>query len=385
LPRTRRRKRSLFPKRSGSAGRTLKDGNDDLLKRIETVSQPLEKLCEFCLGLTPYDKYSGHTEEEIKGRVFHAKSKLNSNYRKLLISGDVKRFVVEWNGEEWIKYGDWLAAPRERRFFTEERILVQQIIDWSSLRIQAGWTEQELYNSQNQFNLLAKPRTNLKFVLAVLNSKLISCYHRRAFLDVALQRFQKVLIKDAKTFPIRRIAFTTPCGQTTALLAKAKKLYASAVPTKDVSGVLTFVEEQLLAKPERSDVVHDLLAFLAERMMDLNQRQRTAARQFLTDLRDFHGIDARTLNPKTKLDEFWKLDTAEVFAHLNKNRKALAAAKLDLNEAVENKIRSRFEQSKSAILPLEAGIASTDQLIDLIIYRLYALTPEEIKLVEGAK
>ncbi len=77
--------------------------------------------------------------------------------------------------------------------------------------------------------------------------------------------------------------------------------------------------------------------------MDLNQRQRAAARQFLTDLKDFHGIDARALNPKTRLDEFWKLDTVEVFAHLNKNRKALAPARLDLHEAAENKIRSRFE------------------------------------------
>ena len=29
-------------------------------------------------------------------------------------------------------------------------------------------------------------------------------------------------------------------------------------------GVLAFVTEQLAAKPERADVVHDLLAFLAE-------------------------------------------------------------------------------------------------------------------------
>src|SRR4029077_8641924 len=129
-------------------------------------------------------------------------------------------------------------------------------------------------------------------------------------------------------------------------------------------------------KPERSDVVHDLLAFLAERMMDLNQRQRAAARQFLTDLKDFHGIDARALNPKTKFDEFWKLDTAEVFAHLKKNRKVLSPAKLDLNEAAENKIRSRFERSKSAILPLEAQIAFSDELIDQIVYRLYGLTPD---------
>jgi len=35
------------------------------------------------------------------------------------------------------------------------------------------------------------------------------------------------------------------------------------------------------------------------------------------------------------------------------------------------------------LLPLEAQIAFTDQLIDQIVYRLYGLTPDEIRIVEG--
>ena len=117
---------------------------------MEIVSTPLENLCEFCLGLTPYDKYSGHTKEQIENKVFHAKSQLDATYRKLLLSGDVQRYIIEWAGKDWIKYGQWLAAPREQRFFKQERILVQQIIDWSSLRILVGWTDEELYNTQLQ-------------------------------------------------------------------------------------------------------------------------------------------------------------------------------------------------------------------------------------------
>jgi uncharacterized short protein YbdD (DUF466 family) len=363
---------------------TLGEGDEDLLNRVQGVSQPLEQLCEFCLGLTPYDKYVGHTEEQIKGRVFHAKSKLDKTCKRLLVSGDVRRFEVEWNGEEWIKYGDWLAAPRESRFFTQERILVQQIIDWSSLRILAGLTDQDLYNTQNQFNLLSKGGTDLRFVLALLNSRLMSFYHRRVFLDVALQRFQKVLIKDAKQFPIRRVEFCTPSAKRTALLAKVQQLYRRGARDENGEAVLAFVAEQLAAKPERSDAVHDLLAFLAERMMELNREKRAAARQFLTDLKDFHGIDARALKPKTRLDEFWKLDTAGLFAHLRKNQKTLAAAKMDLNEEAEARLRSRFEKARAAVLALEPQITFTDRLIDQIVYRLYGLTPDEVELVESA-
>jgi len=201
----------------------------NVAERMRHRSVPLVGCCEFCLGLTPYDKYSGHTEDQIKNKVFHANSRVDATYRRLLRSGDVARYAVEWNGQDWISYGHWLAAPRERRFFTEERILVQQIVDWTSLRLFAGWTQEELYNTQNQFNLLPRTGTNLMFVLAVLNSKLMSYYHRQVFLDVALQRFQKVLIKDAKTFPIRRIAFTTPSDQRARLVAEGKRLYDGMV------------------------------------------------------------------------------------------------------------------------------------------------------------
>jgi hypothetical protein len=187
-----------------------------------------------------------------------------------------------------------------------------------------------------------------------------------------------------KYLPLRTVELRTDKRTRLSLLKQAEALYTGCAVANDASGMLAFAAEQLAVKPERADVVHDLLAFLAEQMMTLNRDKRAAANQFFTDLKDFHSIDARALNPKTKLDEFWKLDTDEVFAHLNKNRKALAAAKLDLNEAAENKIRSRFEQSKSAILPLEAQIGFTDELIDQMVYRLYSLTPEEIKIVEDS-
>ena len=48
------------------------------------------------------------------------------------------------------------------------------------------------------------------------------------------------------------------------------------------------------------------------------------------------------------------------------------------------RIRSRFEQSKAAILPIVSQIAFTDELIDQIVYRLYDLTPDEIKIGETA-
>ena len=73
------------------------------------------------------------------------------------------------------------------------------------------------------------------------------------------------------------------------------------------------------------------------------------AKQFLTDLKDFHNIDSRALNPKTKLDEFWKLEALDLFAHLHKNARRLEEQKVQLSQKDEDKsgrvspwLRKRF-------------------------------------------
>jgi hypothetical protein len=180
---------------------------DTIINKIEQKSIPLEECAYFSLGLTPYDKYKGHTEQQITGKVFHSDFQKDSTYKKLLAGNDVMRYRLSWNGDHWISYGPWLGAPRERRFFINRRILVKQIIDWTDKRIWATITEEELYNTQNAFNLIAKPDVNLGYLLGLINSRLIAFYHRKKFLDEFKMRFQKILIKDCKRFPIRSINF----------------------------------------------------------------------------------------------------------------------------------------------------------------------------------
>ena len=353
----------------------------NIIDRMENISTRLENLCEFCLGVTPYDKYSGHTKEQIEDKIFHAKSQSDPTCRKLLLSGDVQRYIVEWNGTDWIKYGQWLAAPREQRFFKQERILVQQIIDWSSLRILVGWTVEELYNTQNQFNLLALNGTNLKFILAIFNSRLMSFYHRQVFLDVALQRFQKILIKDAKTLPIRRINFTTPADERDRQLEKAKTLYQRCLDRGSTDCVIGFVKHHLTADPERSDIVHDLLAFLAEQMVEMNKAKGEEIRGFLRWLEREIGAEIDTLKNKTAIQGYFDLSFERLLEILRRNHQSIAVdpSSRDFQESLERE----FTRSHDKLDPLLSCIQQTDKLIDQVVYQLYGLTDEEIAVVKG--
>ncbi len=52
----------------------------------------------------------------------------------------------------------------------------------------------------------------------------------------------------------------------------------------DQDCVLGFVEHHLKKVPEESDVIHDLLAFLAEEMLRLNKEKRDEQQRFLAEM-----------------------------------------------------------------------------------------------------
>jgi len=68
-------------------------------------------------------------------------------------------------------------------------------------------------------------------------------------------------------------------------------------------------------------------------------------------------------------------------AVLKKNKKLLAIdpARREPGEALQ----AEFEGSVGKLLPLLERIRQTDELIDDMVYRLYGLTEEEIRIVEG--
>ena len=344
----------------------------------------LGSIADMTVGVKPYQTGKGkpkQTREVVDRRIFDATYRKDSTYRQYLMGRDLGRYVVDPLEERWISYGDWLAEPRpEAPFSDPRRIVIRQTGD----SIIAAIEDRRRLTLNNIHNLrLKSDAPSMEYLLALLNSRLITFFHQQVVPE-ANRVFAEVKIVDLQQIPIRRINLATPKPKCAALLAKGRQHYQHGLKSLKSEVVLAFVAEQLTAKPQRSDVVHDLLAFLAERMMVLNRTKRAAARQFLTDLKDFHGIDARGLTPKTRLDEFWTLDTAGFFAHLRKNAKALAAAKVDLNEDAEAKLRSRFEKAQVTVRALVPQIAFTDALVDQIVYRLYGLTEKEVQLVESA-
>ena len=303
----------------------VNDKISELIAKIEIDKSPLIKCVDFCLGLTPYDKYKGHTVEQIESRAFHASSKKDETYEKLLAGSDVMRYYINWNGEEWISYGSWLGAPREQRFFTEKRILVKQIIDWSAKRIWAGMVEEELYNTQNAFNLIAKEDYLPEYLLAILNSSLMSFYHKKKFLEEYKDRFQKILIKDCKKFPIKRISI----DQQTPFIAKVDIIISQ----------------------------FKNLHYLRHKFLKLLQDK-------------YEGLKL-----SNKLLNWPNLSFKEFVKELGKQK-----IKLSLPDQAE--WMQYFEAEKIKANEIQLLIDNTDKEIDEMVYKLYDLSEEERKTIE---
>lgn len=226
-----------------------------------------------------------------------------------------------------------------------------------------------LGNSVNYIRVKPNASHRLAFFSALLNSSLIEWRFRLTSSNNNVNNYEIDIL------PLPDIAFTAQASEQKRLAQQGVRLYEVDLAAGHTVRILEFAEKQLREK--RGDVIHDLLAFLAERMMALNKDKQTTAKQFLTDLKDFHGIEARSLTPKTKLDEFWKLQVGEVFAHFRAN-------KLRFKEGDDEKLRARFQKAQDKLVPLDSQIEFTDRLIDQIVYRLYGLTQDEIKLVEAS-
>jgi len=125
-------------------------------------------------------------------------------------------------------------------------------------------------------------------------------------------------------------------------------------------------------------VVHDLLAFLAERMLEMNKQKQQEIKGFLGWLESYVGAKVDDLTPKTKIQSYYEHDYEDLLAVLRKNKKLLAIdpARREPGEA----LWAEFEGSVGKLLPLLERIRQTDELIDDVVYRL---TEEKIRIVEG--
>lgn len=184
--------------------------------------------------------------------------------------------------------------------------------------------------------------------------------------------------------PICRISFTTPTPERSRLVQEMQELYRTGKFDEILARVETCLpkdsEGNFIPGQEKSDVVHDLLAFLAEQMLEMNKQKQQEIKGFLGWLEGYLEAKVDDLSPKTKIQTYYDHDYDDFLAVLKKNRKKLNIdpSRREPAEA----LAAEFQASVDKLRPLRERIERTDGLIDQIVYRLYGLNEEEIRIIE---
>jgi adenine-specific DNA-methyltransferase len=180
---------------------------DKLIAKLAGTNGRFNQVSEAVWGVKVYQKGKGKPPQkgpESTSRCFHAESKTKNTHRKILGGSEVRRFDLEWNGG-WVDYGIWLAEPRMPDWFQGERVLIREVT--ANGCIQASITSEPFVFSNSVDGLRLKPKAKvaLKFLLALLNSRLLSFYNLHTSANAFKGAFPKVLIKDLLAFPLPSI------------------------------------------------------------------------------------------------------------------------------------------------------------------------------------
>jgi hypothetical protein len=99
---------------------------------------------------------------------------------------------------------------------------------------------------------------------------------------------------------------------------------------------------------------------------------------------EFLTAPIEELTNKTAIKEYYETDFDELAGVLAKNKKKLKEGYDPTRREPKEKLLAEFNTSIGKLAPLLKKIDATDKLIDQIVYKLYGLTEDEIKIVEGS-
>ncbi|OAV73649.1 Type IIS restriction enzyme Eco57I [Bacteroidales bacterium Barb6] len=325
------KKQIEFSKNKGFEFNVFSDDRSSLLiEKIKNGCKTLDEVCSVKAGLKAYEKGKGtfqQSAQDVKERPYDFNYKYNFDTYKYLKGSDVLRYGISWSGM-WLWYGSHLAAPRTFNLFSGEKIIVREITGKYPQCIIATYSNEiYLYNLSNVTIIKREGYDiSLKYITAILNSSLMSYYFIKNTAKAERKLFPKIILNDLRLFPIKKVS--------------------------------TEAQQPFI--------------LLTDQMQTLNADLQTKHQRFLKRLSDnFNGIKTTKA-----LEHFYEMDFKQFIEALKKQ-------KIPLSLKQQDEWEEYFNAYKLECNTFANQISATDKEIDRMVYELYELTEEEMRIVEG--
>ena len=247
----------------------------------------------------------------------------SSNTKKVITGSDFNRYSINWPKVYIIYDESKLHRPRKKIVFeASEKILLRQTASYPI----ASYDNEQFYTLDTVHNGLSKNNEfNLKYFVALLNSKLF------------------------------RYLYTSSINEEGKVFAQVKIIYVNPLPIKIIS-----IEEQ------------EKFVEIVDVMFSENKKLYSESNNFLEYIIDKFKIET----PSLKIRNWYNYD-------FNEFLKELAKHKIKLSAEDEFSLNNLFKKQKTTVNEIQNYIKEIDNSIDQMVYKLYNLTEEEIKIVEN--
>ena len=239
----------------------------------------------------------------------------------MLEAPELFRYGFQWSGN-YINYDrEVLHRPRKENTFLSDKILIQRV----SSRLICSFDNEQFYTFNSVNNLvLINEAYNLKYILAVLNSKLIDYFYRKNYsLDASYT-----------------------------ITVTKQNLDSIPIPIVSIETQNPFI------------VITDKIIYLTKQLQEKRNK-------FLNRINDNFEIGKIS----KKLEIFYNYDFKTFIGELKKQKSKLSLTQQDEWEEYFNTYKDEINQ-------LQDEINATDKEIDKMVYELYGLSEEEIGIVE---
>lgn len=168
----------------------------------ETNTKPLIELYDQVMGVKVYQRGKGkpkQTNYEKENNVFIASERLSEDYLPFVSQG-IKRYFYE-DKKEFIKYGKWLAEPRDLKYFEPKKVVLREIVN---PRIYGCLIDYPCVVKNIAAVVVQKNEDfSLEFLLGLINSKLMTFYLFQQTPKSSNKSYPSFTSRLLKSIPIR--------------------------------------------------------------------------------------------------------------------------------------------------------------------------------------
>ena len=239
-----------------------------VVDKIVGVSGRIGDVFDVRSGLQAYEKGKGNppqTARDVKNHLFDRDKREDGNSYRYLRGRDVGRYVHDWSGM-WMQYGPWLAQPRQLEIFTRPRVLLREITSDLPFALNAAYISEPFLNNKSILNLVHPHDSaeELKCLLGVLNSRLISFFYKHRGVKSARRIFPKVVIRNVREFPYTMITDVTTRARMVALVERMLELHKE-LPLARTDHDKTLLKRRIAATDKQIDqLVYELYGLTEE-------------------------------------------------------------------------------------------------------------------------